>query len=134
DGASAPAYQAATIVRKSPNATIATTMPTMVRIVRSLCRNALRKTSETMNTVSFEARSVDQPAFLEMDEPRGTARGLGIVRHHDDGLAELTIEPFEQIENLLRGVAIEIAGGLVGHDQRRIGDQRTRDRDALLLP
>jgi hypothetical protein len=32
----APAYQASTTVRSSPNALIATTMPTMVSVVRSL--------------------------------------------------------------------------------------------------
>ena len=36
-------------------------------------------------------------------------------------------------EDLLRRRAVEVAGRLVGDDQRRIGDQRARDRDALLL-
>ncbi len=29
--------------------------------------------------------------------------------------------------------AVEVAGGLVGEQQRRAGDDRARDRDALLL-
>src|SRR5438874_5762899 len=41
----APAYQASTIVRNNPNAVIATTMPTTVRVVRNLCRRAFFRIS-----------------------------------------------------------------------------------------
>ena len=39
----------------------------------------------------------------------------------------------EKIGDLAAGVAVEIAGGFVGDDQRRIGSQRPGDRHALLL-
>ena len=39
----------------------------------------------------------------------------------------------ENLEHLLREVGIEIAGRLVGDQHERIVDQRTGDRDALLL-
>ena len=58
---------------------------------------------------------------------------LRIVRHHDDRLADFAVETLEQLQDLLGRRAIEVAGGLVGDDQRRIADQRAGDRDALLL-
>src|SRR5689334_20601028 len=60
----APAYHASTMVRSTPNATIATTMPTTVSVVRSLWRNALRSTNRRTNIA--KARSVDQHALLQM--------------------------------------------------------------------
>ena len=44
------------------------------------------------------------------------------------------MDVLEQRDDFLRGVAVELARGLVGQDHLRIGDQRTRDGDALLLP
>ena len=39
----------------------------------------------------------------------------------------------QQIDDLLAGILVEISGRLVGDEDRRIGRQRARDRDALLL-
>ena len=39
----------------------------------------------------------------------------------------------EQVEHVGGGVRVEVARGLVGQDHRRLGDERARDRDALLL-
>ena len=36
-------------------------------------------------------------------------------------------------EHLGARVAVEVAGGLVGQDQRRLGNQRAGDADSLLL-
>src|SRR5215831_2721810 len=183
----APAYHASTIVRSRPKAAMATTMPTMVRIVRSLCRSAFLKMRSGMN-MAFAIRSMHEPqnpnrafdipfqpfdsslwkidglipaifiysgfsstmllcdssaglaavrsrapetclpllqhqhALFEVDQAMRLFGGLGIVRDHDDGLAELVVELFEEPEDLLGRRAIEIAGRLVGDDQRRIGD------------
>ena len=53
--------------------------------------------------------------------------------HHDDGLPRIAAQGTEDFEHLDRGVGIEVAGRFVGHDELRIGDQRTGDRHALLL-
>src|SRR5438477_8874503 len=58
---------------------------------------------------------------------------MGIVRHHHDCLSERLVERGEQTEHVFGALAIEISRGLVGHDDLRIGDDRARDGDALLL-
>ena len=47
--------------------------------------------------------------------------------------AVLAIEPEHQVGDFDAGGAVEIAGGLVGHQQLRLAGERARDRDALLL-
>ena len=59
--------------------------------------------------------------------------GLRVVGDHDDGLAVLAVELLQQAEDLLGGLAVEVAGRLVADQQRRIGDDRAGDGDALLL-
>ena len=55
------------------------------------------------------------------------------MRDHDDGLAVLAVQLLQQAEHLLGGLAVEVAGRLVADQQRRVGDDRAGDRDALLL-
>jgi hypothetical protein len=56
-----------------------------------------------------------------------------VVRDQHDGSPK-SVEILEQLENLGAGVAIEVAGGLVGQEEGRLGHQRPGDPDALLLP
>jgi hypothetical protein len=42
-------------------------------------------------------------------------------------------ELLEQRHDLEAGARVEVAGRLVGEDQARLGHERARDRDALLL-
>ena len=72
-------------------------------------------------------------AFVEVQRPVGALRRVRIVRHHDDGLAVVAVQRLQQVEDLVAGLAIEVAGRLVAQQQRRIGDDRARDADALLL-
>ena len=58
---------------------------------------------------------------------------MGIVRHHDDGLAELLVQARQDGEHFLRRGRIQIPRRLVGQNQSGIGDNRSGDRDALLL-
>jgi hypothetical protein len=79
------------------------------------------------------AASSGEHALLELHDAVRLRRSLRIVCHHDDRLADFAIQTIEESQYLLRGGAIEIAGRLVGDDDRRVGDERTRNRDALLL-
>src|ERR1041385_4627442 len=72
-------------------------------------------------------------SFLEMQGVLRARRGLRIVRYHDDRLLEFGIQPMQQLERLLSVLRIEVARGLVGDEDGRIGDDRPRDRYALLL-
>jgi len=65
--------------------------------------------------------------------PRAIGR-VRVVRHHHDRFAVIAVERLQQVENLIAGFSIEIAGGFVAKQQRRIGDDGARDADALLLP
>ena len=58
---------------------------------------------------------------------------MRIVRDHDDRLAVLAVERLQQIQDLVAGLAIEVAGRLVAEQQRRIGDDGAGDADALFL-
>ena len=76
----------------------------------------------------------DDLAVAHHDEPvreRGDAR---VVRHHDDRALPLGGHLLEQAGDLVGGLAVEVAGGLVGQDELGLGHERAGDRDALLLP
>jgi len=54
------------------------------------------------------------------------------VGHHDDGHAAI-VERFEELEDRLTGLRVEISRRLVGHDHGGVGHQSPGDRHALLL-
>ena len=58
---------------------------------------------------------------------------VGLVRDEHDGDAALAVQPLEDAHDLDAGARVEVAGRLVGEEQRRLVDERARDGDALLL-
>ena len=50
----------------------------------------------------------------------------------DDGRAR-AVDPVDQLHDPDRRLGVEVAGRLVGQEQRRVVDERARDRHALLL-
>ena len=56
------------------------------------------------------------------------------MRDQEDRDAALRVQPLEDAHHFDAGARVEVAGRLVGQDDRRLVDQRARDRDALLLP
>ena len=62
----------------------------------------------------------------------GRGGDLGVVGDEDDRPAR-GVELVEERHDLGAGVAVEVAGRLVGEDERRLGDERPGDGDALLL-
>jgi hypothetical protein len=140
DVPSTPAYQASTMVRSRPKAQIATTRPTIVSTVRSRWRKAFLSSRRSRNMVRGWL-SADRPplrrrhqhALFKVDQAPGARGGLGVVRDHHDGLAEFAVQLVQQVQHLGGGGAVEVAGGLVGDDQRRVGHQCAGDGHALLL-
>jgi len=57
-----------------------------------------------------------------------------VVSDHHDGLVELAVEVAQQVQDLLGRFGVEVPGRLVGDDNRGVGDDGARDRDALLRP
>ena len=57
----------------------------------------------------------------------------GIVRHHHQRRAFAPVEFEQQFEHLFAGLAVQIAGGLIGQQNRGPRDERARQRNALLL-
>ena len=124
----------------SPSPTVSTTaampirMPSMVSPDRS---RWLRMASHPVRKVSSQftraARPVGlDPAVADPDDPPGPLGDLDLVGDQHDGPA-LRVQLVEQRQGVLGGDRIEVAGRLVGQDQRRVGDQRPGDRDPLLL-
>src|SRR5690349_19751437 len=111
EAAAAPAYQASTTVRSSPNASTAIARPVMVSSVRSRCRNALRKTSLRRN---------NQLALFEVHQRSRRLRRVRVMRHHDDRLAELLVQALQHRQDVARRDPVEVAGGLVGDDDGRV--------------
>jgi hypothetical protein len=68
-----------------------------------------------------------------VEPPRHQRREIRVVRDHEQGRSALAVQLEEQIVDRLAGRAVEVAGGLVGEEQRRLEDHRARERDALLL-
>src|SRR5262249_9093089 len=72
-------------------------------------------------------------AFVEMERMARAFGRMRVVCHHDDRLAVLAIKRVLEIQDLVAGFTIEVAGWLVAEEQHRIGDDRPRDADALFL-
>ena len=58
---------------------------------------------------------------------------VGLVRDQHDGQPALVVQPLEDPHHLDARARVEVAGRLVGEQQRRVVDQRAGDGDALLL-
>ena len=76
---------------------------------------------------------VGQRALVQMQDAAREFRRLRIVRHHDDGLAVVAIELLQQRQHFRGRLAVEVAGGLIAHQQRRVRHDGARDGHALLL-
>ena len=78
------------------------------------------------------AAVLDHAAVAERDHALGLLGDVGLVGDQHDRAAFL-VEAREDPQHLLGGARVEVAGRLVGEDHRRVGDERARDGDALLL-
>src|SRR5436190_12538763 len=70
----------------------------------------------------------------ECDDARRVLGNVGLVRHEHDADAALDVQLLKDAHHLDAGARIEVAGRLVGEQQRRVVHERARDGDALLLP
>src|SRR5664280_981372 len=118
-----------------PNSRNAAMMDTSVRKVR-----VLRRKSDAQTRCRYFIASpsgcdrFDEAALVEVQRVVGVLGGLWIVGDHQHRLAVVAVERAQEAQHLLGRLAVEVTGGLVADEQGRVGDDRARDRDALLLP
>ena len=126
-----------------PSVTIVTTaatpmtMPSVVRNERSRCRLISRMARmmvvKNIRPAPLPCSTRLDQAVAEMDDGAGIGGHVGLVGDHQDGDAEVAVEVGQQVHDLERGLAVEIAGRLVGEQHVGVGDDRAGDGDALLL-
>src|SRR5262249_21362568 len=68
----------------------------------------------------------------ERDHPRAVFRDVRLVRNQHHGDSALFVQALEDAHHFDAGFRVEVSGRLVGQQNRRVVDQRARDRDALL--
>src|SRR5208282_6821807 len=74
-----------------------------------------------------------QHAFFKVESYVGQTSYHRVVRHHQHRLAVLLHETQDQIHDLIRALAVEVASGLVAEQERGIGNDRAGNRHALFL-
>lgn len=75
----------------------------------------------------------DDEAVAEDDGAAGVAGDVLVVGDEDDGDALLLVELPEEADDLAAGAAVEVASGLVAHEDVGVVDQGPGDGDTLLL-
>src|SRR5436190_8567793 len=94
-----------------------------------ISRHAINKTK----VMTFASSSSDDPAIAQGDRLVRLAGELGIVRHQHHRRRAPAIDVDEQVDDLVAGAGIEVAGRLVGEQDRGLVGEGARDRHALLL-
>ena len=79
------------------------------------------------------SRRQGDAAGIDADDATGACGHALVVGDEDDGSAA-AVEGLEEVENLVGGLRVEVAGGFVGQDQLGLVYQCAGDGDALLLP
>ncbi len=74
-----------------------------------------------------------QPALAEAEDALAACGEGAVMGDQQQGRALLPVEAEEQVAYPAAGLAIEVAGRLVGEQQRRPGHEGTSDGDTLLL-
>ena len=76
--------------------------------------------------------AVEDAPVGHVDDALGPSDQVGVVGDHDDGPTALD-EGAEELQHDLGRERVEVAGRLVGDEDRRVIGQRSGDGDALLL-
>src|SRR6266511_440636 len=104
------------------------TTPSMVRPDRSLLAWSASHASRTSSVCHpLQAPVADQQGVVE------AGGHASVVGDHHHRHAALGPQPRQQLQDLVAGARVEVAGRLVGQQHRRLGRQRPGDRHPLLL-
>ena len=102
------------------------------RSSRSAMRRTKRHRRRCLRALAASSSRTTRPSRSAI-VTSATRRQLRIVRHEHQRRLARAVDVEQQLDDLVAGGAVEIAGRLVGEQDRRIVRQRARDRDALLL-
>ncbi len=94
-------------------------------MVRTMARHKVR--------MSVNRGTIHNLAVTHVQDAMSVGGGFGIVRDHDDGLAEILIELAEQAEDSFRTLGIEVAGGFIGQYDFWFADDGASQSYALLF-
>ena len=81
-----------------------------------------------------ELRVADDAAVNQLDDALAAFRDAAVVGHDQLGEAEVAVELVQQTEHLRAALAVQVARGLVGQQQRGLHHQRPGHSYPLLLP
>src|SRR5579884_21147 len=104
-------------------------LPRRLQPPRFGCRRDESNAGYTM----ARSRSCHQPAIVHPQRPIGTLGHGWVVRRQQNGRAMPLSQAQEQADECFTGIAVQIAGWLVGDDQRGINYQSPGHGHALLL-
>src|SRR5213080_4144040 len=106
------------------NTATPSTMPAVVRIVRSTWRRKygqeISRSRITSGSCLNAPHVLDDAAVAERDRALAAVRHVHVVRDDDDGGAESRVEIANQREDLFAGVRVEVARRFVGEEDWRI--------------
>ena len=112
-------------------------MPATVRRLRSLLETKLRQASDERRGIvvlpSAQRNLFKDSAVLHDADAIGVGGSLRIVGDEHDRLVAIRARPPERVEDPGARRVVEVAGRLVGEQDRRPGHERSGDGDALLL-
>src|SRR5258705_13934259 len=131
------------IATMAMTAATAMSMPSAVSAGRmAFRRSALTATTNVIrndmpaplrDAAALDGAVVGHQSVAERNHARAVFGDVRLVRHEDDGDAALDVEALEDAHHLEARLRVEIAGRLVGEQQRRVVHQGPRDGDTLLL-
>src|SRR5258708_21184849 len=96
-------------------------------------RQASDKRSGTMILAAAELDGLEDPAVPHHQHPVGVSRGASVMGGKDRRLSLVDAMGPDQLEDVVPGIEVKVACGLVGDHDRRLIQQRPGDRHALLL-
>jgi hypothetical protein len=70
-------------------------------------------------------------SIAELDRSRALFGDAPVMGDDQDRRAESLVEILDQTEDFLAGMSVEVAGRLIGEQDRWVNRQRSRDRHAL---
>src|SRR5690606_11919384 len=118
----------ASTARTSP---VSSTAPASAGVARAASSSATA--ARTRATVRSARGIMFDPAIVQADAAWRARRDVVVMGHHHHGLAAGVDLP-DQFQHVGGALRVEVAGGFVGEQDRRLQQQRTRDRGALHLP